>query len=187
MIYMPYDFSLLNVKIKEIEEWLSREFSTVRTGRATPAILDNVKVDSYGAKVAINHVAGITVEDARSLRVTPWDRAHIKEIEKSIQAEDLGLSVTIDDSGLRVIFPELTAERREQLKKLVGNKHEEAKISLKRAREETWNDIQKKEKGGELSEDEKFRLKDEMQKIIDETNKRFNEMEERKEKEILEK
>ena len=182
---MAYDFSVLKERIKEVEEWLSRELLTVRTGRATPSILDGVKIDSYGAKVPIGHSAGITIEDAKTLRITPWDKNQIKDIELAVNAANLGLSVAVDDAGIRVIFPELTSDRRESLIKVLKAKHEEAKVSVRGVRDDIWNDIQKKEKDGEISEDDKFRLKDEMQKLIDGMTAQFVIMAEKKEKELL--
>lgn len=179
-----YDFSETKNKIHETKEWLSGAFSSIRTGRATPSILEGIQVESYGAKMPIHHLAHVTVEDAKTLRIAPWDKNSAKNIEQALSNADMGLSVNTDESGLRVIFPELTSERRESLSKLARDKAEEARVSVKKAREETWNDIQKQEKAGLLSEDDKFRLKDELQKIIDEANKYIDEMLARKEKEI---
>ena len=167
-----------------MESWLVKEFTNIRTGRATPTLLDNIFIDSYGTKSQVSHVAGVTTEDARTLRVAPWDKGHIKEIEKAIAVANIGVSVSTDDAGLRVSFPELTSERREMLGKLVGEKIEHAKVSTRQEREKTWNDIQAQEKDGEISEDEKFKLKDELQKIIDETSTKFEEMGEKKRTEI---
>jgi len=97
---------------------------------------------SYGTKLPINQVAGITVEDAKTIRVTPWDKNQIKEIENALNTADLGVSVVVDDQGLRVIFAELTSERRNSLIKVAKSKLEEAKISLRNARDEVWNEIQ---------------------------------------------
>ena len=96
---MAYDFSKLNKHITETEEWLAREYTTIRTGRASSAILDNVKVDSYGSMTPLSQVASIGVEDARSLRVIPWDKSVIKSIEKAITDSDLGVGVGSDDQG----------------------------------------------------------------------------------------
>jgi len=181
---MPYDFSPLKQKIRETEDWLRGELTAIRTGRATSAILDTIRIDSYGAKVPVNHVAGISMEDAKTLRVIPWDKTHIKDIEKAVNDADLGLSVSSDSEGLRVSFPDLTSERREMFVKAAKKKTEEARVALRRARDDTWGDIQKKERDGDISEDEKFQFKDDMQKLIDEANTHFGEMEEKKEKEI---
>jgi ribosome recycling factor len=181
---MTYDFSQFKKKIGEAKEWLVREFAMIRTGRATATILDGIKVDSYGTKVAINHVAGVTTEDPKTLRVTPWDKTQIKEIEVAVNNADIGVSVAVDDQGLRVIFPELTGERREALLKLAKNKLEEARVSLRSARDDTWSDIQEKERESVLSEDDKFRAKEEMEKMNEEANKAMQEMSDKKEKEI---
>ena len=181
---MSYDFSIFKKRITEIEEWLVKELGTIRTGRATPAILDSVRVESYGARLPISNVAGITLEDARTIRITPWDKAVVKDIEKAISADNLGLSLSVDDKGIRVIFPELTSERRAGLLKLLKSKHEEARVSLRKVRDEIWDDIQDKEKDGAMSEDDKFRGKDEMQKMVDNSNKKFDDLVEKKTKEI---
>jgi len=179
-----YNFSNLKEKIEDTKDWLSGEFSTIRTGRATPTILDSILVESYGAKVPIKQVASVTIEDARTLRVSPWNTDQIKDLEKAIGEANLGLSLVVDDKGLRAIFPELTTERREVLIKLAGEKTEKAKISIRGERDEVWSDIQERQQKGEISEDEKFKLKDEMQKMTDDANKVFEEMREKKEGEI---
>ncbi|MBI3020128.1 MAG: ribosome recycling factor [Parcubacteria group bacterium] len=182
---MVYNFSQLKNGIKEAEGWLTGEFSAIRTGRATVAVLDGVRIDSYGAKVPVNHIAGVTTEDAKTIRITPWDKGQIKEIEHAINKADLGVSVTADGEGLRVIFPELTGERREAFVKTAKAKTEEARKRLRLVRDEVWKDIQEKEREGVLTEDEKFRYKEELQKMIDDANARFDAMTEKKEKEIM--
>jgi ribosome recycling factor len=132
----------------------------------------------------ISNVANISTEDARTLRIAPWDMSQAKEIEKAITQANLGISVGMDERGVRVFFPELTGERRVQLVKLAKEKTEEIRTQLRMARDEVWSDIQKQEKDGSLSEDEKFRNKEEMQKKVDAANAKFDEMLERKEKEI---
>lgn len=181
---MAYDFKPLEKKIKEIEERLAKELAGVRTGRATPAILDGVLVESYGTRMPITQLATVSVEDARTLRITPWDKGNAKEIEKAITAGNLGLSVGADERGVRVFFPELTSERRAALLKLAKEKVEESRASLRVARDDVWSDIQRKEREKTMSEDDKFRAKDEMQKRVDAGNKAFDEALARKEKEI---
>ena len=181
---MAYNFGPLQQEIKEAEEWLKREYQGLRTGRATPAILDAVSVESYGARMQVNQVASVAIEDAKTLRVSPWDASLVKSIERAIAESDLGLSVSVDDKGLRVIFPALTTERRAQFAKVAKEKLEEARVRVRSAREKTWEDIQNKEKEGGMSEDDKFRLKEQMQKLIDDGNKRLEEAAEKKETEI---
>lgn len=181
---MAYSFTVFKSRIKEIEEWLGREFGGLRTGRATPTLLDGVQVESYGARVPLRQVGSIGVEDPRTLRVTLWDRSQTKAVETALAAANLGVSVSADATALRIIFPELTSEKRQILMKLARDKVEEARISLRQERERVWNEIQAEEKAGTLSEDEKFRLKDELQKIMDEANERLASAGERKQGEI---
>src|SRR3989344_1271803 len=116
---MTYDFNPIKLKIKETEEWLKNEYHGVRTGRATPFLLDGVQVKSYGSKLPLKQVAAVTIEDARTLRVTPWDKTQIKEVESAITAENLGVSINSDQIGIRITFPELTTESRAKLVKVV--------------------------------------------------------------------
>ncbi len=181
---MAYDFKPFEKRITDIIERLGHELSGVRTGRATPAILDGIQVESYGTRVNINQIANISVEDARTLRIAPWDVSQAKDIEKAITVANLGLSVGSDEKGVRVFFPDLTSERRLELMKIAKEKVEETRGSLRAARDEVWSDIQKKERDGEIPEDDKFRFKDEMQKRVDTANAQFEQALERKEKEL---
>lgn len=181
---MAYDFKPFDARIQEIVEHLTKELGGIRTGRAAVAILDGIQVESYGTRVPINQVANIAVEDARTLRIAPWDASQVKEIEKAIGQANLGLSLAVDEKGVRVAFPELTSERRSALVKLAKERVEESRASLRVARDDIWSDIQKKERDGDISEDDKFRFKDEMQKKVDAANARFDDALERKEKEI---
>ncbi|PIR40310.1 MAG: ribosome recycling factor [Candidatus Zambryskibacteria bacterium CG10_big_fil_rev_8_21_14_0_10_34_34] len=179
-----FDFSELKQKSKGVEEWLSKELAVIRTGKAVPAILDFVQVEAYGSKMLIRELANILVEDAKTIRLEPWDIKVGKDIEKAITASNLGLSVAPFEKGLRIIFPELTSERREQFKKVARTKFEEGKVSLRVLRDKIWKIIEEKEKAGGMGEDDKFRLKEEMQKIIDESNKKLEELVIKKEEEI---
>lgn len=166
---MAYDFSILKGQIKETEEWLQRELSSVRTGRASPALLDAVKPEAYGARTPITQLGSVSIEDARTLRIVPWDKTVVKAIEKGITDADLGVSVVTDDQGLRVIFPELTAERRTLLAKVANEKHEQAKVTLRGHRTEAIKEIDALEKDG-MGEDIAKRNKEEVQKLIDAAN-----------------
>ncbi|MHB1316245.1 MAG: ribosome recycling factor [Minisyncoccota bacterium] len=183
---MAYDFKDLKTGIKSAEDWLKTEFSGIRTGRATPALLDSVMVEAYGSMMPINQVGSISVEDARMMRVSPWDMSLAKAVEKAIMLADLGLSLAVDEKGVRISFPDLTADRRTSLVKIAKQRLEDSKITLRGEREKTIKDIDKKEKDGEISEDEKFRLKTELQKYIDEGGRVLEELFIKKEKEITE-
>ncbi|MFA5651879.1 MAG: ribosome recycling factor [Candidatus Paceibacterota bacterium] len=181
---MSYDFKKLKENIKNADEWLKKEYSGLRTGIASPSILDGVLVESYGSRMPINQVANIGIEDARVIRITPWDKTQSKAIEKAITVAELGVSVGSDDKGVRVFFPELTGERRTLLLKSAKAKLEETKIKIRGFRDETLKDIQDKHKNGEIPEDDMFRYKAEMQKIVDEGNNALEGLLVKKEKEI---
>ncbi len=183
---MSYNFQPFKQKIKDTEEWLKKEFATIRTGRATPAILDSVKVEAYGSDMPVNQVANVSIEDARTLRITPWDGSLGKAVERGITSANLGLSVVADDKGIRVIFPELTSERRGTLVKLAKQKLEEARIATRSEREKILKDIEGEERAGKISEDEKFRTKTELQKMVDEAGKVLDSFFDKKEREIAE-
>jgi ribosome recycling factor len=181
---MPYDLSPIKKKLPEIEEWMKKEMSLLRTGRASPALLDNISIDYYGAKQPLKHVGAISVEDARTLRIRPWDLSLIRQIEQEIRNSSLGLQAIAEKDSIRIIFPELTEERRKALLKVLSEKLEQARISLRKLRDEYWRDIQEKEREGKISEDDKYRLKDDLQELIDEIQKKLEEMVRVKEKEI---
>jgi ribosome recycling factor len=181
---MAYDFSELDKQIIETNEWLSREFGGIRTGRATPILLDTIKVDAYGARTPLNQIGSLTVEDARTLRFVPWDKSLQKAVEKAIQDADFGVSVATDDQGLRVVFPELTAERRAMLLKLANEKLEHARVTLRGHRGEAIKQLEADEKEGGMGKDEVARLKEEIQKKIDAANTGLEEHAKKKHDEI---
>jgi len=168
-----------------MQEGLAKEFSGLRSGRASPAVLDGMLIESYGTKLPIKHLATISLEDARTLRIVPFDTAAGKEIEKAIMQANVGLTASLDEHGVRVNFPELTSERRAALIKVAKEKLEAARIHLRRLRDEILKDIEAKEKEGGMGEDEKFRLKKDLEKLIEAENKKLQEAFERKEKEVM--
>lgn len=180
---MAYDFNPLKGKIKETEEWLSRELAGVRTGRATPTLLDGVKAEAYGTRTPLAQLAAVSVEDARTIRIVPWDKSVTKAIEKGIIEANLGVGVAVDDQGLRVTFPELTAERRTQLVRLAGEKTEQAKVTLRGHRTDAIKEIDKLEKEG-MAKDLAKRQKEELQKLIDAGNEALAAILKKKETEI---
>jgi len=164
----------------EKADWLKTELQGLRTGRATPALLDGISIEVYGSRMKLSQVANIAVEDARTLYVNPWDKGQVKAIEKAITVADLGVSVGSDDKGIRVSFPELTEERRGQLIKLVRAKLEEARVALRATRGKAITDVEK----SEVSENDEKRLKAEVQKIVDEMNKTLGDIADKKEVEL---
>ncbi len=175
-----YDLSSFKKIAAEKGEWLSLELQGLRTGRATPTLLDSVSVEVYGSRMKLKEVANIAVEDARTLYVNPWDKGQVKILEKAIMLADLGISVGSDDKGIRVSFPELTEERRTQLVKLVRGKLEEARVALRSARTKAIADIEKSEE----SEDDEKRSKADVQKVVDDANQELERIAEKKETEL---
>ena len=182
---MQYNFSNFKAELKKTEEFLGKEYSQLNIGRASPMVLDGISVESYGSYVPLKNVASISIEDPRTLRIAPWDKSQIKGIEKAIIGSNLGLSIATDDLGIRVIFPQLTTETRQTLVKVLKEKLEESRIVVRRERETVLDDIQGKEKEGKMTEDEKFRAKEELQKIIGEANNSLEAIFEKKEREVM--
>lgn len=176
-----FDF---DARSKDIAEWLITEFTGIRTGQAAPALLDSVKVDSYGSKMPINQLGTVSVEDARTLRISIWDAGQVKAVEAAVRDADLGVSLSVDSSGMRVSFPELTSDRRVQLLKLAKQKHEDARVSVRAARDEAMKEIDRMEKDGELSEDEKFTHKEKIQEKVETINRKLDGLLQAKETEI---
>ena len=179
-----YDLSKFENSIKKIGGKFAEELGGLRTGRANPALIKDVAVDYYGSKMKLEGLSSIAVQDARTLIVQPWDKNSLEPIEKAIRASNLGLQPVADKDVLRIILPELTGERRQVLLKLLGEKLEDSRIVLRRERDEVWKDIQVKERGGEISEDEKFRLKEELQKRVDKFNNSLQDLADKKRQEI---
>ena len=177
---MAFDLNPLKKGIEETKMWLMTELAALRTGRATPALLDGVSLEVYGSRMKLKEVGSVSVQDARTLYVTPWDAEQVKAIEKAITVADLGVSVGSDEKGVRVSFPELSAERRAQLVKLLKSKLEEARITLRGKRADAIKDLEKME----LGEDEERRTKDAIQKLVDDGNKEFEALADKKESEL---
>ena len=129
---MQYNFSHLKAELKKIEEFLGKEYGQLNIGRASPAVLDGVQVESYGSHVPLKNIASLSIEDPKTLRVAPWDKSQIKSVEKAIVGANLGLSIATDDLGLRIVFPQLTTETRQALVKVLKEKLEEARITARR-------------------------------------------------------
>lgn len=182
---MQYNFTKFKSDAKSVEGWLTKEFSGIRTGRATPMILDGILVEAYGSKVPLKQAGTINIDDARTIRIAPYDMSQVKAIEKAISMANLGLSVGSDDRGVRVNFPELTVDRRTSLIKIAKERLEQSKVLIRKHRDEIVRDIDDKEKKKEISEDEKFRAKTELQKLTDAENNKLEEHYSKKEKEIM--
>ena len=182
---MAYNFSNFKTDLKKAEEWLSKEYSQIHSGRAIPVVLDGIMVDSYGTFISIKNVASVNIEDPKTLRIAPWDKNQIKEIERAILAANTGLSLATDEAGIRVIFPALTTERRIMTVKILKEKLEDARVTTRLEREKVVTDVEKKEKNAEITNDELFRAREEIQKIMNETNVMLEAIFEKKENEVM--
>ncbi len=171
-------------RLEEVYDWLQKEYAGIRTGQANPGLLDSVRVESYGTFVGLQQVGSLSIEDARTIRLSLWDTSQVKAVEKALTEADLGVSVVADSAGVRVIFPELTSERRTQLLKLAKSKLEDARVSVKAARDEAMKELERKFKAAEVSEDEKFTVKEKIQKAVDDANTKLEAQYVRKEKEL---
>lgn len=182
---MSYDFSNVSTQKNTITNWLKSEYRTIQTGRATPQVLDLVHIDMYGARTQIAHAGSVTIEDPRTIRVAPWDKSVIGQMEKAINDADLGLSVSSDSEGLRVHFPSLTTETRSKLVKLLKERLEDARVRVRALREETNKNIDARAKEGEYGEDEQKKYREEMQKIVDSANQELEDLFQKKETEVM--
>src|SRR5690606_3169932 len=154
-------------RMESAVEAVRREFASVRTGKATPALLDTVRVEAYGSHVPLNQVATVSAPEPRLLVIQPWDRGMIGPIEKAIQTSDLGLNPSNDGKVIRVPIPPLTEERRKEYVRLLHKMTEEGRVAVRQARKDANDDIKRRQKDGELSEDDARREQDEVQKLTD--------------------
>ncbi|MFH1990434.1 MAG: ribosome recycling factor [Patescibacteria group bacterium] len=176
----------LRTKLKSIEETLKIELSALRIGRATPALVENILVDYYGAKTPLKQLASISAPELRLLVIEPWDKNAISSIEKAVYTSDLGLNPIVDKNVIRINIPQLTEERRNSLIKIIGVKLEEVKIRCRATRDEAMKEITDSFEAKKLTEDEKFKMKESIQKLIDEANKTLESLAKSKEREIKE-
>lgn len=173
-------------RMEKAVEATAKDFSSIRTGRASPSLLDNIQIDYYGTKSPIKQVATITTPEPRLLVIQPWDKTIIKEIEKAITRSDLGLNPNSDKNVIRLTIPELTEERRQSLAKHVRKLAEDGRNAIRNIRRDANNSIKKLEKSSEISEDESRMRQDEIQEITDMYIEEIDELLKAKEEELLE-
>ena len=172
-------------RMKKSLQSLESEYQTIRAGRANPHLLDRIKVDYYGAPTPLQQIGNITVPEARVLMIQPWEPKMLKQIEKAILASDIGITPNNDGKAVRLVFPELTEERRKERAKDVKKKGEGAKVAVRNIRRDGNNDIKKAEKNKEISEDEQAELEEDLQKLTDKYIKEVDKAVEEKTKEIM--
>lgn len=171
-------------KMKKTLEFLEADYAAIRAGRANPHVLDKLRVDYYGTPTPIQQVGNVTIPEARIIQIAPWEKSLIKEIEKAILASDIGITPSNDGSVIRLVFPELTEERRKDLVKDIKKKAEDGKVAVRNIRRD-GNDTFKKLGKTEVSEDEIKQLEDQLQKLTDKYIKEIDEKMETKSKEIM--
>lgn len=171
-------------KMSKSYDALLRDYATIRAGRANPHVLDKIKVDYYGTPTPIQQVGNISVPEARIILIQPWEKKMIREIERAINISDLGINPTNDGSAIRLVFPELTEERRKELVKDIKKKGEENKVAIRNARRDGMDAFKKLAKT-EVSEDEIKELEDQLQKLTDKYTKDVDKLVEEKSKEIM--
>lgn len=178
-------FSKTKEKMEKCLNSLERDYKAVRAGRANPAILDRVTVDYYGTPTPINQMAAISVPEPRMLMIQPWDASTLKEIEKAINTAEIGINPSNDGKVIRLVFPPLTEERRKELVKDIAKRAEEAKVAIRNVRRDAMDDLKKLKKNNEITEDNQKTGEKKLQDITDSYVKEAEEMEKKKEQEIL--
>ena len=183
---MNIDFKDFTRKMERTLEHLNEDFDAVRAGRANPKVLDRLTVEYYGSETPLNGVATISTPDARTLVITPWDTKLLKDICKSIQTSDLGINPQNDGRVIRLVFPQLTEERRKDLTKQVKKYAEDAKVAMRNIRRDGMDYVKKLKKNSEITEDDQKKAEKDLQDLLDKYIKKVDEMCAKKEKELME-
>jgi ribosome recycling factor len=173
------------VKMDKVIEGLEKEFSTIRAGRANPGVLDKIQVDYYGTMTPINAMAAISVSEARILVISPWDASALKAVEKAIMASDIGINPSNDGKSIRIVFPQLTEERRKELVKQVSKYGENAKVAVRNVRRDSVEKFKDMKKKSEITEDDLKDCEKDIQKLTDKSIEKIDEVCKAKEKEIM--
>ena len=183
---MSADYEVYKDKMKKTAEVLSQQFASVRAGRANAAVLDQITVEYYGTPTPIQQIATIATPDPRSLTIQPWDASVLKNIEKAILASDLGINPQNDGRIIRLVFPQLTEERRKELGKLVKKYGEDGKVAVRNIRRDAMDSFKKQQKKSEITEDDLKDIEKDLQKLTDDAIKEIEALTAKKEKELFE-
>ncbi len=173
-------------EFEKVVHFFEGEIAKIRTSRASPSLVEDIKVDCFGDKFPLKQLASISMPEPRQILIHPWDKSYTEPIEKAISNSNLGLSAVVDKEAIRISLPPLSQELRKNLLRILMDKQEEARKTIRHWRERAWDEIQEKSRTGEIREDDKFKAKDELQKMIDSYNKKIEDLGERKKKEIIE-
>jgi len=185
---MEYQEIINKIKpeLDKVIAFLDKELSKIRTGRASPALVEDVVVDCFGQKFPLKQLAAISVPEPRQILIQPWDKSYIEGIVSALSKTGTGANPIVDKDTIRINLPFLTEDYRKDLMRLVSEKEEESRTIIRRWREEAWNEIQAGFREGKIREDDKFRAKDELQDLLDDYNEKIEDIGEKKKKEILE-
>ena len=182
---MSFNFLPIDQEFKDAIAYLKLDYLQISTGRANSSLLDAIYIESYGSRQLVKNVASITVEDARSMKVSPWDQSHVQLIEKAIRESGLPFTLATDGVGVRVHIPQLTEETRRSLVKILKDKLEDARVKVRGIRQDAIKKIEEAEKSGEFGEDAKNRYKEDLQKMVDTTNDQLQQIFETKEADVM--
>ena len=180
------DYKEFEHKMQKTVEYLEQQFATVRAGRANAGVLDQIQVMYYGSPTPIQQVASVSVPDPRTLMIQPWDSSVLREIEKAILSSDLGINPQNDGKVIRLVFPQLTEERRKELAKQVKKYGEEGKVAVRNIRRDAMEKFKKQQKASEITEDDYKGIEKDIQKMTDDYIKKVEALSEKKEKEMFE-
>lgn len=178
-------FSKTKEKMEKCLDSLERDYKAVRAGRANPAVLDRISVEYYGCPTPLNQMAAISVPEPRVLMIQPWDASTLKDIERAINTSDIGINPSNDGKVIRLVFPQLNEERRKELVKEISKRAEEAKVAIRNIRRDAMDDLKKLKKDSQITEDDQKDGEKELQEITDSYVKQTDEMEKKKEQEII--
>jgi len=171
-------------ELDKVISFLEKELNKIRTGRATPSLVEDVVVECFGQKFPLKQLAAISTPESKQILIQPWDKSYIEGIVHALEKTGIGANPIVDKEVVRINLPPLSEEYRKNLIRMISEKEEQARQTIRKWREEVWDEIQEKAKEGEIREDDKFRAKDELQELIDEYNKKIEEGGKRKKEEI---
>lgn len=165
--------------------FLSRELEKIRTGRASASLVEDITIDCFGQKFPLKQLAAISTPEPKQIVIQPWDKSYMEPIERGLSSSSIGINPIVDKDIIRLTLPPMSDDYRKSLLRMLSEKQEEARKTIRYWRSEAWEEIQNKEREGQIREDDKFRAKDELQKLIDDYGKKIDELGEKKKKEIM--
>jgi len=171
-------------EMDKVIDFVTKKIASFRTGRATPALIENIQAETFGQMMPIKQLAAISVPNARQLSIQPWDSSYIEAIEKAILREGAGLSPVVSGDAIIINMPQMSEELRKELSKALSQINDDAKRTIRKNRDEAWSDIQDKTREGLIREDDKFKAKDKLQEMVDKYNKKIDDLIDRKKVEI---